>query len=184
MKLIGISCLGNAPELALFGQASTSLAEISATALLPGSHLRFSRCKDQSANSSASSFSACLCAQLTMLVSGREGSPTASSTVEAPKHRYLCRSVCQFILTCPQLRAQVAEWIFQSHQGASQDSHLRDWPGGGGVSLNKYPVGSCLPSAQKLSLGPAALLRMFCRAVGESRLRNGIASGYVSFIRR
>ena len=183
MKLIGISCLRNAPRFALFGQASTSLADISATVLLPGSHL-LSRCKDQSANSSASSFSACLCAQLTMLVSGREGSPTASSTVEAPKQRYLCRSVCKFMLACPHLRAQVAERILQPHQGASQDSHLRDWPGGGGVSLNRYPVGSCLPSAQKLSLGPAALLRMFCRAVGESRLRNGIASGYVSFIRR
>lgn len=67
-----------------------------------------------------------------------------------------------------------------THQGASQDSHLRDWPGGGGVSLNRYPVGSCLPSAQKLSLGPADLLRIFLRAVGESRLTNDIARGSTS----
>ncbi len=58
----------------------------------------------------------------------------------------------------------------QPYQGASQDSHLRDWPGGGGDSLNKYPVGSCLPSAQKLSFGPEALGRQFRRAVGDSLL--------------
>lgn len=41
--------------------------------------------------------------------------------------------------------------------------------------MNRYPVGSCFPSAQKLSLGPADLLRIFLRAVGESRLTNDIA---------
>lgn len=47
-----------------------------------------------------------------------------------------------------------ARWRDGTHQGPSHDSHLRGVPSGGGVSPNRLPPGSCLPSAKKLPPPP------------------------------
>lgn len=50
----------------------------------------------------------------------------------------------------PLLGAQQPDQVPVTHKGISQDSHLRFWPGGGGVSPNKYPfLPVWVPSDQK-----------------------------------
>lgn len=47
-----------------------------------------------------------------------------------------------------------------SHQMASHDSHLRFWPGGGGVSLKRRPVESRVPAEKKGRDPPLPRVRM------------------------
>ena len=61
-----------------------------------------------------------------------------------------------------------------SYHGASQDSHRRDSPGGGGVSLNRFPPGSCLPSDQKLLFSPPPRTLIFLNLDKGSRLKGCI----------
>ena len=42
----------------------------------------------------------------------------------------------------------------QTHQDASHDSHFRLWPGGGGVSENRMPLGSVRVPSEKNGLPP------------------------------
>jgi hypothetical protein len=42
----------------------------------------------------------------------------------------------------------------RAHQDASHDSHLRLWPGGGGVSENRMPLGSVRVPSEKKGLPP------------------------------
>lgn len=53
-----------------------------------------------------------------------------------------------------------------THHGASQSSHLRFWPGGGGVSPKRMPFlwpSGCAPSAQNPPGGPAPIRRLCWR---------------------
>ena len=74
--------------------------------------------------------------------------------VAAPNEKYLrqTREPGQFHVALPRI-------VIFTYQGASHDSHLRFWPGGGGDSLKRSPVGSFFPSAKKLPL--SALPRIF-----------------------
>lgn len=48
----------------------------------------------------------------------------------------------------------------EAHQGSSQPSHWRCWPGGGGVSPNKYPLRPpCVPSLKYPPGGPLPMRR-------------------------
>jgi hypothetical protein len=52
-----------------------------------------------------------------------------------------------------------------THQGASQSSHLRFMPGGGGVSLKRTPLtcpSACVPSDQYPPGGPAPIFLVCC----------------------
>ena len=60
-----------------------------------------------------------------------------------------------------------------AYQGASQSSHLRDWPGGGGVSLKSLPLtwpSPCTPSAKYPPGGPAPMRRCCWRCTPRTAL--------------
>ena len=66
-----------------------------------------------------------------------------------------------------------------SHQPGSQDSILRDCPGGGGVSLNRTPLASLrVPGPKKLPpCGASARGRKLRSALSAVRRRTDIAGG-------
>ena len=65
-----------------------------------------------------------------------------------------------------------------SHQPGSQDSILRDCPGGGGVSLNRTPLASLrVPGPKKLPCGASPRGRKLRSAFNAVRRRTDIPDG-------